>query len=185
MKVKIFHALTMQDAMRTIKEELGPDAIILSSKEVREGGRLLRVFNRPVLEIMAAAEQEVQQTTQVKDSRQSGDRPIPPPAVQPPSPVALQTFQQTLHTILQPNQERIAPSVDRQSDPPRPSRHSVKQQGLHHLRSALAELSSLMQGFIKRDTTDEESCLTIRSQYHATLPHRTRGQCNNGHSTRE
>ncbi|NJL16858.1 MAG: protein FlhF, partial [Nitrospira sp.] len=39
MKVKIFHALTMQDAMRTIKEELGPDAIILSSKEVREGGR--------------------------------------------------------------------------------------------------------------------------------------------------
>lgn len=145
MKVKIFHALTMQDAMRTIKEELGPDAIILSSKEVREGGRLLRVFNRPVLEIMAAAEQEVQQTTQVKDSRQSGDQPIPPPAVQPPSPVALQTFQQTLHTILQPNQERIAPSVDRQSDPPRRSRHSVKQQGLHHLRSAMAELSSLMQ----------------------------------------
>lgn len=38
MKVKTFHALTMQDALRAIKEELGPDAIILSSKEVREGG---------------------------------------------------------------------------------------------------------------------------------------------------
>ena len=40
-----------------IRAELGPDAIILSSKEVQQGGRLLRLFNRPVLEVMAAAEQ--------------------------------------------------------------------------------------------------------------------------------
>ena len=41
MKVKTFHALTMQDAIRAIKEELGPDAVILSSKEVHQGGRLM------------------------------------------------------------------------------------------------------------------------------------------------
>lgn len=145
MKVKIFHAVTMQDAMRAIKEELGPDAIILSSKEVREGGRLLRVFNRPVLEIMAAAEQEAQQSIEPKDSRQSSDRSVSPPAAQPPSPVALRTFQQTLQTMLQPNHEDIPPPVDRQSAPLRPSRRQAKQQGLHHLRSAMAELSSLIQ----------------------------------------
>ncbi len=145
MKVKIFHAVTMQDAMRAIKEELGPDAIILSSKEVREGGRLLRVFNRPVLEVMAAAEHEVQQPTQLKESRQNSDRSVPPPVAQPPSPVALQTFQQTLQTMLQPNHEDIFPSVDRQSAPLRLERPQAKRQGLHHLRSAMAELSSLIQ----------------------------------------
>lgn len=145
MKIKIFHAVTMQDAMRAIKEELGPDAIILSSKEVREGGRLLRVFNRPVLEIMAAAEQEVQQPTQLKDSRQAGDRPAVPLTAQPPSPVALQTFQQTLQTILQPNQEGINPSVGQPATPSRPRRAQAKRQGFHHLRLAMAELTSLIQ----------------------------------------
>lgn len=145
MKIKIFHAVTMQDAMRAIKEELGPDAIILSSKEVREGGRLLQVFNRPVLEIMAAAEQEVQQPTQAKASRQADDRPAAPIAPQPPSPVALQTFRQTLQTILQPNREGITPSADRQSTPSRPTRVQAKRQELHHLRLAMAELTSLLQ----------------------------------------
>ncbi|HET9395182.1 MAG TPA: hypothetical protein VFO36_03920, partial [Nitrospiraceae bacterium] len=64
MKVKTFHALTMQDAMRAIKEELGPDAIILSAKEVRDGGRVLRAFNRPVLEVMAASDQDMQRFSQ-------------------------------------------------------------------------------------------------------------------------
>ncbi|MDH5740307.1 MAG: flagellar biosynthesis protein FlhF [Nitrospira sp.] len=145
MKVKIFHAVTMQDAMRAIKEELGPDAIILSSKEVREGGRLLRVFNRPVLEIMAAAEQEAQQSTEQKDSRQSSDRSVSLTAPQPPSPVVLQTFQQTLQTILEPNHEESTSSVDRPSAPSRAKRPQAKPQRLHHLRSAMVELNSLMQ----------------------------------------
>lgn len=152
MKVKIFHAVTMQDAMRAIKEELGPDAIILSSKEVREGGRLLRVFNRPVLEIMAAAEHEAQQPPQLKDSRQNSDRSIPLPAAQPPSPAALQTFQQTLQTMLQLNHEAITPSVDRPSAPSKLKRPQLKRQGLHHLRSAMTELSSLIQDLSHENT---------------------------------
>ena len=102
MKVKTFHALTMQDALRAIKEELGPDAIILSSKEVREGGRLLRVFNHTVLEVMAAAEYErpqvVRESKQAQESvptvRTSGDSP---PAVDPE-----RTFQHTLRGLLKP-----------------------------------------------------------------------------------
>jgi flagellar biosynthesis protein FlhF len=145
MKIKIFHAVTMQDAMRAIKEELGPDAIILSSKEVREGGRLLRIFNRPVLEIMAAAEQEAQQPTQMKESTQSGDRPAVPNGSHPPSAVALQTFQQTLHTILRPNQDGIPSSGDQPSPASRPMRVQAKRQGVHHLRLVVTELSGLLQ----------------------------------------
>lgn len=143
MKVKIFHAVTMQDAMRAIKEELGPDAIILSSKEVREGGRLLRVFNRPVLEIMAAAEQETP-PTQLKATDQTGERPAPHALAQAPSPIALQTFQQTLQTILQPNED-----VTHFDDPPssvsRPTSVQAKRQGFHPLRLAVAELTGLLQ----------------------------------------
>ena len=78
MKVKTFHALTMQDAMRDIKEELGPDAIILSAKEVREGGRPLKAFNRPVLEVMAASDQDIQQCSQSGKNVQQAS-PVKPP----------------------------------------------------------------------------------------------------------
>lgn len=145
MKVKIFHAVTMQDAMRAIKEELGPDAIILSSKEVREGGRLLRVFNRPVLEIMAAAEQEGQPPTQPKESRPPNDRAAASIAAQAPSPVSLQTFQQTLQTILGSNRERINPSVAQATASSTTTRRHAIRPGLHHLRLAMAELTSLVQ----------------------------------------
>ena len=37
MKMKVFHADTMYEAIRAIKEELGPDALILSTKRVRRG----------------------------------------------------------------------------------------------------------------------------------------------------
>lgn len=59
MKVKTYRALTMQDAIRSIKEELGPDAVILSTKQVRRGGRVFGLFSRPLIEVMAAADCEL------------------------------------------------------------------------------------------------------------------------------
>ncbi|MEQ1845286.1 MAG: hypothetical protein ABL983_06870, partial [Nitrospira sp.] len=102
MKVKTFHALTMQDAMRAIKEELGPDAIILSAKEVREGGRVVQAFNRPVLEVMAASDQDVPRSSQAADKVSHGA------ASRRPSHEKVEaapTFQQTLHGMLKPNAE--------------------------------------------------------------------------------
>ncbi|MFW6387301.1 MAG: flagellar biosynthesis protein FlhF [Thermodesulfobacteriota bacterium] len=42
----------MSSALRMIKEELGPDALILSSRTVRKGG--MGLFGKPVLEVTAA-----------------------------------------------------------------------------------------------------------------------------------
>lgn len=145
MKIKIFHAVTMQDAMRAIKEELGPDAIILSSKEVREGGRLLRVFNRPVLEIMAAAEPGRQPPPQVKENRQPSERTAASVTASPPSPVALQTFQQTLQTILGPNRDEIRPPIDDSTASSQPTRRRTIRPGVRRLRLAITELNSLIQ----------------------------------------
>ncbi|MGH3054691.1 MAG: hypothetical protein ACRDL7_06905, partial [Gaiellaceae bacterium] len=44
----------MHDAIRAIKEELGPDALILSTKRVRRGSLPFSLFGRPLLEVTAA-----------------------------------------------------------------------------------------------------------------------------------
>lgn len=145
MKVKTFHALTMQDALRAIKEELGPDAIILSSKEVREGGRLLRVFNHTVLEVMAAAEYErpqvVRESKQAQESvptvRTSGDSP---PAVDPEK-----TFQHTLRGLLKPITETKRRKHHQQEPPQTPATSAGNPNRRRRVRVVYDELSQLLR----------------------------------------
>src|SRR3989344_371556 len=42
MQVKKFEAPTIQDALKVIKQEMGPDAIILSTKENKKGFGLMK-----------------------------------------------------------------------------------------------------------------------------------------------
>ncbi len=56
MKMKVFHAETMHDAIRAIKEELGPDALILSTKRIRRGSLPFSLFGRSLLEVTAAVD---------------------------------------------------------------------------------------------------------------------------------
>ena len=56
MKIKRFHALTMQEAIRSIKADLGPDAVILSSKRIRKGGTVFGLFGQSMLEVAAAVD---------------------------------------------------------------------------------------------------------------------------------
>lgn len=52
MQVRIFESENMDSALRQIKETLGPDALILSSRTVRKGG--MGLFGKPILEVTAA-----------------------------------------------------------------------------------------------------------------------------------
>lgn len=61
MKIKTFQALTMSDAIRSIKQELGPDAVILSSKQIRKAGSMFGLFGRPMIEVAAAVDIEPQE----------------------------------------------------------------------------------------------------------------------------
>lgn len=147
MKVKTFHALTMQDALREIKQELGPDAIILSSKEVREDGRMVRLFNRPILEVMAACEQPPPQV--VPSSREETPRNEvrrhASPQVAPSS--SGQGFQETLEAILNPaslGAERSRGT--RAGDAGAPKSDGWKRARLRELRAELCELSHLLDG---------------------------------------
>ena len=155
MKVKTFHALTMQDAIRAIKEELGPEAIILSSKEVHQGGRLLSLFNRPVLEVMAASEQDALP-------------PTPPACEELPKPAhsrrpstatatmdsAAHEFHETLQAMLQPAPSPTlkTASVSTTAGPQKTTQRGWKSDRLRHLRTELHELSQLLGESLPTET---------------------------------
>ncbi|MEQ1796094.1 MAG: flagellar biosynthesis protein FlhF [Nitrospira sp.] len=153
MKVKTFHALTMQDAIRAIKEELGPDAVILSSKEVHQGGRLMSYFNKPVLEVMAAAEYDpvpaIKPTKQEPASNESRKASTPAPAASWTQPVGPDAFRETLQGMLKATSPMPLSAVEppASAPAPRPARSSVrrslglKNDRLQELRGELRELS--------------------------------------------
>lgn len=145
MKVKTFHALTMQDAIRAIKEELGPEAVILSSKEVHQGGRLMSYFNKPVLEVMAAAEYDP--LPPVKPSRESTATHERPPAPAAPiasnawtQPAGQDVFRDTLQGMLA-GSGPVAKKAPRPSAAPPATGQGRPHDRLQELRKELRDLS--------------------------------------------
>ena len=153
MKVKTFHALTMQDAMRAIKEELGPDAIILSAKEVREGGRVVQAFNRPVLEVMAASDQDVQRSPPGAEKVQQG---APAGRSSAAGSESASTFQQTLQGMLKTNGETTTTTAGRSASS-KLSRAQVKPNRRRHLRTVMNELGRLLEDLSRTDDRAIES----------------------------
>lgn len=152
MKVKTFHALTMQDAMRAIKEELGPDAIILSAKEVREGERIVRAFNRPVLEVMAASDQDAPRPFQPAEKAPQGVTPRRPSDAGAGS---APNFQQTLQGMLKPNGKTTTPPVGRPASL-KPSRMPVKPNRRRQLQAVVNELGRLLEDLSREDVRSIE-----------------------------
>ncbi len=58
MQIKRYRGADMQEALFKVKQELGADAIILSTRQVRSGGGKFGLFGRPMLEVTAAREVE-------------------------------------------------------------------------------------------------------------------------------
>jgi len=69
MKIKRFEAQSMQEAIKQIKETLGPDAVILSVKEIRKGKGILGFLQKAV-EVTAAIDIPPEQIKQFKEERE-------------------------------------------------------------------------------------------------------------------
>ena len=63
MKVKRYIVQDMTEAMIKIKSELGIDAVILNTRKIKSGG-LFRFFKKPLLEVVAAADEPAPLMTQ-------------------------------------------------------------------------------------------------------------------------
>jgi flagellar biosynthesis protein FlhF len=57
MELRTFEAIDMKHALARVREEFGPNAVIVSSRTVRRQGRLFGVLGRKVLEVTAAVEE--------------------------------------------------------------------------------------------------------------------------------
>jgi flagellar biosynthesis protein FlhF len=68
LKVKVFTANNMQEAMSQVKNELGRDAVILHSRRYRKGG-FLGFFGQERVEVMAALEAPKSLPAQKKETR--------------------------------------------------------------------------------------------------------------------
>jgi len=85
MKIKKYVAKDYQTALKQAKEEMGRDAIILQSRQVKRGG-LFSFLYPPKVEITVA----VDNTLQVHTDRLRKNPPSPPEAVKPAPPAANQ-----------------------------------------------------------------------------------------------
>ncbi|UCZ55506.1 flagellar biosynthesis protein FlhF [Desulfurispirillum indicum] len=63
MQVKRYEVFDMKEAMEKIKQDLGPEAVILSTKTISKSGSF-GMFSRPLMEVTAAVDVESQKLTQ-------------------------------------------------------------------------------------------------------------------------
>ncbi len=57
MRVKTFEAVDMKQALNLVKDEMGPRAVIVSSRPIKKDGKLFGMLGRTVLEVTAAVEE--------------------------------------------------------------------------------------------------------------------------------
>ena len=78
MKLKRFEALSLQEALRAVKAEMGPDAVILSTRRIHKGGRFFGLLSQPFVEVTAAVDQtktqEKPRLPYVRQSREDHER---------------------------------------------------------------------------------------------------------------
>jgi len=144
MKMKVFHADTMHDAIRAIKEELGPDAVILSTKRVRRGNLPFALFGRSLLEVTAATDSTAEQAVSDHQAtpQVTADEALSVESQREPAPA----FHDTLSTLLSSHNTAGSggtnegiPAPTTQSGPRAPSQGRFR-----HLKNELLDLQQLL-----------------------------------------
>ncbi len=100
MQIKTYQAIDMAEAITRIKAELGPNAIILSSRKIKNPNGGYGILARPLIEVTAAADEEVRQDQQRRRA------PRKPPAATRPEVRATGT-PEALAAALDPLRDEI------------------------------------------------------------------------------
>lgn len=144
MKMKVFHADTMHDALRAIKEELGPDALILSTKRVRRGSLPYSLFGRSLLEVTAATDSAADQAVREQKANHLAPQGDTSSLVnqREPSPAFQDTLSALLHSDT-PSESGTtnvrAPTLATKSGQESPSRGRFR-----HLKNELINLQQVL-----------------------------------------
>ncbi len=148
MQVRTFEAENMASALKKVKEELGPEALILSTRTVRKGG--MGLLGKPMLEVTAAVE-----------------TPDPEPAPQPASD-RLDLAAAFASSLPQRAPEaaddisyadiwrkrKVLDPIDDAPEPPRP-REQASSDNVDSLRNEINELKELVKGAVQSGLHDK------------------------------
>ena len=140
MQVRVFEAKDMTTGLKMVKEALGPDALILSTRTVRTGR--LGVLGKPMLEITAAIDTRWPEA----GDRLAGDRRTRPlaPAGEEERDVcdsARRPRPPVQEPVARPPRQQQAHEAAREADPPPAGRD---------LHGELAELRAMVRGLSSR-----------------------------------
>jgi len=112
MKLKRFEALSLQEALQAVKAELGPDAVIVSSRRLQKSKGLFGLLSQSVIEVTAAVDRptpvaDAQPAVTLDQSLQALLKHSTPPAplsLDPPETKTEPTFSEQLKvaTVLDP-----------------------------------------------------------------------------------
>ncbi len=117
MKLKRFEALSLQEALQAIKAELGPEAVIVSSRRIQKSGGLFGLLSQSVIEVTAAVDrpaeaEEMKPAVTLERSLQaliSKQLPATRPEVERPMAKKPATFSEQLQvaTVLDPVTQQL------------------------------------------------------------------------------
>jgi flagellar biosynthesis protein FlhF len=161
MQVRVFESEDMASGLKKIKEELGPDALILSTRTVRSSK--LGLLGKPMLEITAAIDADFPQG-QKNDGRfadQAGK-------TTPPAPKKSSGFHQTVGDDVEHYLNEQAP-VHPEEKLPEPQNRPV--QALSHDQSLHSEVNELKD--LVKDLAGQISRLAETKSTHQSSPKHT------------
>ncbi len=87
MQVKRFEGADMQEVLRLVKQELGPQAIILSTRQIKKGQSAFGLFGRPMVEVTAAVDRDAEKMS-LLSRRAATPVPATPEPLSPVTPRA-------------------------------------------------------------------------------------------------
>lgn len=142
MLVRKFEANDMASALKQVKETLGADALILSTKTLRKKG--LGVLGKQVIEVTAAIESPAMKTSSNRNVQPAAQKPAPQAI-----PAAYLNRMATLEDELVDLPKAVpAPVSHALEDEVRTLRSQLESQNVSHLQAEIDQLKGLMQGLV-------------------------------------
>lgn len=150
MRVKRYVVETMPDALQKIRADLGKDAVILNTKEIRSGG-FLGMFSKKRIEVIAATD-----ASAVPNAKPAGGSPKTAPIIRPNSTSASTTTQGTAGVYNRPSAVNANPVFEEKAQLAFPEVPDViVEKPVHLLHVAAAEKKPVIQQAPMEPTRDD------------------------------
>lgn len=174
MRVKRFVVDSMPDALQKIRNDLGRDAVILNTKEIRSGG-IFGLFSRKQIEVIAASDDNARQEQENRATVATLDRPAPPqPSPEKVNALAteqitaeIQQMKDMMYKLLEQGSEAVKQELEHfKTIEERLRRHEFDPHLIQHI------MHGVMQATDKplADLTSEELLALTKAELRALIP---------------